>query len=138
MLTFSACSWTSIASFAIWSMYLVFLFSLRVFSNWISCSVFSRCSATADFSVWPWCSCLMYSWFLISMVLEVWPTYTLPYSYGMQYTPDVLRPRLSLMGIQVLEIYFIGIWIVLMLCLASSLLILLDVKCWYAIKALSK
>jgi len=72
------------------------------------------------------------------MVLEVWPTYTLPYSYGMQYTPDVLRPRLSLMGIQVLEIYFIGIWIVLMLCLASSLLILLDVKCWYAIKALSK
>ena len=51
--------------------------------------------------------------------------------------PRCLRPRLSLMGFKVLEVYFIGIWIVLMLCLASSLLILLEWKCWYAIKALS-
>jgi hypothetical protein len=72
------------------------------------------------------------------MVLEVWPTHTLPHSHGMQYTPDVLRPRLSLMGLKMLEVYLNRIWIVLMLCFATSLLILLDVKCWYAIKALSK
>jgi hypothetical protein len=62
------------------------------------------------------------------MVLEVWATYTLPYSYGMQYIPDVLRPRLPLMDLKVILVYLIGIWIVLMLRLAKSLLILLDVK----------
>jgi hypothetical protein len=106
LLKFSSCSWNSIAFFTIWSMYVFVLLSLCVFSNCISCPVFSRCYATADFSVWPWCRCLTCFWHLISMVLEVWPTYTLPDSYGMQYTPDVLRSRLSLISLKVLEVLF--------------------------------
>jgi hypothetical protein len=53
----------------------------------------------------------------------------------MQYMPDVLRPRLSLISLKVLMVFFTGILIVLILCSASSLLILLDVKCWYGSKA---
>jgi len=45
-------------------------------------------------------------WHLISMVLEVWPTHTMPDSHGMQYTPDVLRPRLSLISLTVVEEFF--------------------------------
>ena len=40
------------------------------------------------------------------MVLEVWPTQTKPDSYGMQYTPDILRPRSSLISLKVLEDFF--------------------------------
>jgi hypothetical protein len=106
-----------------------------VFSNWISCTVFSRYSATVDCSGWPWHGCLMCSWHLISTVLDVWPTYTLSHSHGMQYTPDVFRPRSSLIVLKVLTVFFIGIWIFFMLCLANSLLSLLHVKCWYRSKA---
>jgi len=63
------------------------------------------------------------------MVLEVWPTYTLPHSHRMQYTLDVLRPRLPLISLNVIDVFFIGMWMVLMLCLASSWLIVLEVKC---------
>jgi len=115
-------------------MYVVVMFSLCVLSNWISYPMFSRCSATADF-VWPWRTCLVCSWHPISMILEVWPTCTLPHSHKMQCTPDVLRPRLLLISLNVIEIFLIGMWMFLMLCVASSLLIVLDVKCWYRSQA---
>ena len=48
------------------------------------------------------------------MVLEVWRarahththTHTLPDSHRMQYTPDVLRPKLSLVSLKELEVFF--------------------------------
>jgi hypothetical protein len=53
---------------------------VRIFKNGISCPVLNQCSATADFSAWPWHRCYMCSEYLISIVLDVWPPYTLPHS----------------------------------------------------------
>jgi hypothetical protein len=78
--------------------------------------------------------CFVCSWHLVAIVLEVWHTHTLLHSHGMKYMPHVVRPRSSLPALKVLIAFFTGIWIVLILCLASSLL-KLDVKCWYGSQA---
>jgi hypothetical protein len=41
--------------------------------------------------------------------------------------PGVLRPKLPLIGLSMLVVFFSGTWIVLLLCLASNLLILFEV-----------
>jgi len=67
----------------------------------------------------------MCSWHPISLVLKVCSTYTLPHSYRMQYTLDVLRPRLLLISLNVIEVFFYR----------DSLLVVLHVKCWYRSQA---
>jgi len=60
------------------------------------------------------------------MVLPVCPTYTFLYSNGVQYTPGILRPKVSLTSLTMWKVFFPGIQIVLISCLASNLLILLN------------
>jgi hypothetical protein len=89
-------------------------------------------SATVDCPAWPWRGCLMCFGHLISIVLDVWPIYTLPHSHGMQYTRDVFRPRSSLISLKVLTVFSLKCdYYFFTVCLANSLLSMLDVKCWY-------
>jgi hypothetical protein len=55
----------------------------------ILCLAFMLCSATADFSGWSSCMCLMCSLHLASMDLPVWLMYTFPHSQGIRYTPGI-------------------------------------------------
>jgi hypothetical protein len=53
----------------------------------------------------------------------------------MQYTPDVLSPRLSLTCCKVLIAFFTGMCTIFVLCIATSVFISVDVGCWYGNKA---
>ena len=122
LLEFFRCNYISTASLTKCSIQVAVLFNLWVISNWNSCLVFI-CSARADFSDSPCHKCLLGFWHLISIILDVWPPYTSPHSHGMQYMPHVLRPRPSLIGLKVFIVFFARMWIVVILCLASSLLV---------------
>jgi hypothetical protein len=86
------------------------------------CPVSILCYTTADLPGWPKIMCLLCSLHHVSMVLPVCPTYTLPHSQGMRYTPGTFRPSLSLTKPSMWILFLAGMWMVLMLCLASSLL----------------
>ena len=122
LLKFLRCNSISTASLTKCSIQVAVLFNLWVISNWNSCLVFI-CSARADFSDSPCHKCLLGFWHLILIILDVWPPYTSPHSHGMQYMPDILRPRSSLISLKVLVIFFTKMWIVVILCLATSLLV---------------
>jgi len=110
------------------------LFNLCVISNCNSCLVFT-CYARADFSDSPCHKCLLGFSHLISITLDVWPPYTSPHLQGMQYMPDVLGPRSSMISLKVLIFFFTRVGIVLILCLASSLVVRLDMEWWCGSKA---
>jgi hypothetical protein len=61
---------------------------------------------------------------LVSTDLPVWPTYTLPHSHGIQYTPGRFKPKSSLTDLSICMAFFRGIWTVLMLNLARSYMVL--------------
>jgi hypothetical protein len=57
--------------------------------------------------------------------------YTFPHSQGIWYTPGILRPKSSLAVLSNCLFFFFGTWTVLILYYVRSLLILLDMACWY-------
>jgi hypothetical protein len=58
------------------------------------CARFQICSVVADFSGQPRHMCLMCSAHLVSMILPICPTYTLPHSHEMQHVPATLKPNI--------------------------------------------
>jgi len=76
-------------------------------------------------------TCLVCSLCLASVDLPVWPMYTLLHSHGIQYMPGTFRPKSSLTGLSMYIFFLFGMWTMLMLYLAKSLVILLEMACWY-------
>jgi hypothetical protein len=79
------------ASFTIQSMYPDVLYRMVMLLKSIWCPVFTQCSATADFSGWSRRMCLICPLHLVSMDLPVCPMYTFPHSYGIWYTPGMMK-----------------------------------------------
>jgi hypothetical protein len=70
--------------------------------------------------------CLLCSLHLVSTDLPIWP---LPHSHGVRYTQGIFKPKLSLTDLSICMFFFRAIWTVVILYLARSLLILLEIKC---------
>jgi len=87
-------------------MYVVIVFSLCVLSNRISYPMISRCSATADLLSGHGASVLYVLGIRFQWFWKFGP-HTLPHSHRMQYTLDVLRPRLPLISLNVIEVFFL-------------------------------
>lgn len=91
----------------------------------ILCHVSVRCSAAGGSRH------LMLFLHLVSMVLSVCPTYTLLHSQEIWYMLRTFGPKLSLTDLSKRILFLARMWMVLMLCWVSCLLILFVAQCWY-------
>jgi hypothetical protein len=74
---------------------------------------------------------------LVSIVHFVWPIYDFPHSHGMPYTPGIFTPGSYFSGLSMWQVFYVGTCMVLMSYLDRSLLILLEVDCWYGRSAVA-
>lgn len=101
-------------------------YSLLVLMSFMLFCVSIMWSSAVYFLIWPGYGRHIPSVWLLCFSLSVWHN-TLLCSHGIWYMPGTLRPKLSLIGLSMFIVFFTGMWVALILCLASNLLFFFEV-----------